>query len=72
MTKTAYLCVGENFSDNSRIGDCGDVRSLIGWLTHITHRDATFLADFFDGFTDKEVCEYIYKNFGKRLKKAQG
>ena len=78
MTKKArqnlnknYLCVGENFRHNAPIGDCGDVRTLIDWLKHLYPRkDEEELRRFFDpaqGYTNKDIIEYIYRSVGKRL-----
>ena len=64
-----YLCVGENFKDNAPIGDCGDVRSLMEWCKHLSHRDEEELEVFFDSsYTNKDVVDYIYRSWGKRLK----
>lgn len=64
-----YMCVGENFRDNAPIGDCGDTKSLMGWLQHLSHRDEDELNIFFDSsYTNKDVVDYIYRSWGKRLK----
>ena len=64
------MCVGENFKDNAPIGDCGDIKSLQEWMLHLTHKDDEFLDRFFDeSYKDKDVAEYLYSGYGKRLKK---
>lgn len=67
-----YICVGENFKDNAPIGDCGDVRTLMGWLTHLYSRyghDEEYFRWFFnESYSNKDIVEYIYKSVGKRLK----
>lgn len=65
------MCVGENFKDNAPIGDCGDIKSLMGWLKHLTKKDdEEWLNTFFDdSYTNKDVVDYIYRSYGKRLKK---
>lgn len=67
-----YLCTGENFKDNAPIGDCGDTRTLIGWLEHLCPgKDREELEQFFDdSYTNKDVVDYIYRSWGKRLVKA--
>lgn len=68
--KALYMCVGENFKDNAPIGDCGDIKSLQEWMRHLTHKDDEFLERFFDeSYKDKDVAEYLYSGYGKRLKK---
>ena len=64
-----YLCVGENFKDNAPIGDCGDTRTLMEWLKRFSGKDEEYLNWFFDeSYTNKDVVEYIYRAWGKRLK----
>ena len=63
-----YICVGENYRDNAPIGDCGDVKSLMEWLKHLSHRSEEELEVFFDAsYTNKDVVAYIYRSWGKRL-----
>ena len=67
----AYMCVGESFKHNAPIGDCGDVRTLMGWCEHLTGKDEEFLNIFFDAsYTNKDVCDYLYGSYGKRLKEV--
>lgn len=62
-----YMCIGENHGYTARMGCCGECMTLIGWLQMLTGRSAEFLSEYFEGFQNAEVVEYIYKNFGKRL-----
>lgn len=63
-----YMCVGENFKDNAPIGDCGDIKTLMEWCKHLSHRDEDELKVFFDdSYTNKDVVDYIYRSWGKRL-----
>lgn len=32
-----YICTGENYKANTKLGDCGEVKTLMGWLMHLTH-----------------------------------
>mgnify|MGYP006916063010 CR=1 FL=1 len=67
-----YICIGENFVDGVEIGDCGCVKTLIGWLTYLfpnVSRDK--LQEYFDGDSNSEVIAYILKNKGKRLKRYE-
>lgn len=67
--KKLYMCVGENFKDNAPIGDCGDIKSLMGWLIHLSKKDEEYLNTFFDdSYTNKDVVDYVYRSWGKRLK----
>jgi hypothetical protein len=68
--KRRYMCVGENFRDNAEIGDCGDVRTLQGWLEHLFPKAQDINAFFDDSYSNKDVVDYIYKNVGKRLKEV--
>ena len=65
--KRLYECTGENYGYKVRMGCCGMALSLVEWLQVLTGRSANFLYEYFDGFPDAEVVEYIYTNYGKRL-----
>ena len=68
MTKSKYLCVGENFK--IPVGNCGETKTLLGWLCHCApNKDEDFIKDFFQYDSDKQICDYIYEHFGLRLKK---
>jgi len=67
MTSKQYTCIGENFAHGARMGACGETRTLMGWLVHLTGRSEEFLREYFSGFPDSNVAEYIYTNYGKRL-----
>ena len=43
-----FICTGENFRDKAPIGDCGDVKTLMGWLIHLSNQDEEYLDRFFD------------------------
>lgn len=63
-----YMCIGENFKDNAPIGDCGATKTLMEWLKHLSHKDEEELNRFFDkSYTNKDVADYIYQGWGKRL-----
>lgn len=66
-----YICVGECFKHNAPIGDCGDVKTLMEWLMHLSGKDEEYLDRFFDDtYTNKDVVDYIYGSWGKRLKEV--
>ena len=68
-----YMCVGENFKDNAPIGDCGEIKTLMEWLIHLSHRDEGELKTFFDrSYTNKDVIDYIFRSWGKRLQEVHG
>lgn len=63
-----YVCVGEKCNRNCRNGYCGDVHTLPEWISILfgeEHRD------YFNGWLNKDVLEYIKKNAGKRLKESK-
>lgn len=70
------MCVGENFNNSAHapIGDCGGIRSLIGWAEHLyPKKTKEELMDFFrDDYTGADIVDYIYRSAGKRLKKVGG
>lgn len=69
-SKNLYICVGENFGFPCRIGYCGDVHSLIKWLCILLpDKTEEFISDYFKGESNQYCLDYIYKTFGKRLKK---
>lgn len=62
-----YICIGENYREDTRLGFCGDVHSLKEWLKILfPSADAV---SYFDGDPDSYVCDYIFNNKGKRLEK---
>ena len=64
-----YLCFGESFKDNAPIGDCGDTKTLMQWLVYLSRKDEDFLNQYFDdSYLNKDIVEYIYSSWGKRLK----
>lgn len=66
-----YMCVGECFKHNAPIGDCGDTKTLMQWLIHLTNQDEEYLTRFFDdSYTNKDVVDYVYGSWGKRLQKV--
>ena len=63
----AYICVGENYVEQyfkKEMGMCGDIKTLDMWIDGLFGEKKAY----FDGYTNKEILEYIYKNCGKRLK----
>lgn len=65
-----YICIGENYVDGVRWGDCGDIRTLGEWLEHLfpaTNRKLLF--DYFEGDPDNVVTSYIFEHRGKRLER---
>lgn len=63
--KKTYICIGENYREDTKLGYCGDVHSLEKWLEILfPSADAV---EYFKGDSEKEIIDYIYKNKGKRL-----
>ena len=63
-----YICIGENFNDNCKIGYCGDVHYLTKWIEILYGNRAAEALKFFEGDSDKTIVEYLLKYMGKRLK----
>ena len=66
-----YLCIGENYKDTVPMGDCGDTRTLRGWLKHLFPNAKVNLEEYFRYYRPAEIAEYIYKNVGKNLKEVK-
>lgn len=65
-----YICIGENYVDGVRCGECGNIRTLGEWLEHLfptTNRKLLF--DYFEGDPDNVVISYIFEHRGKRLER---
>ena len=59
-----YICVGEGYMNNIRQGLCGGygtVSDIIYWLFNRSKKDC------FPEFTDKEIIDYVAKNYRKRF-----
>jgi hypothetical protein len=66
-----FICTGENFRDKAPIGDCGDVKTLMGWLIHLSNQDEEYLDRFFDdSYKNADIVDYIYRSWGKRLEEV--
>lgn len=74
MKKTiAYILKGENYKEPYfRRGLCGDVKTLDEWIKCIFEDKYESVKNYFDGFSDKEICNYIYQNCGKKLEIYKG
>ncbi len=60
-----YMAVAYNFiNDNISCGYVGDVRTLPMWVELLFGEKGI---EFFDGWTDKEIVNYIKQNTGYRL-----
>jgi hypothetical protein len=67
MKDSLYICIGENYKNNCKLGFCGDVHLLSKWLEILyPGLDAV---TYFSGDTNAFVIKYIYENKGKRLEK---
>lgn len=70
MTDNLYICVGENFGYDCRIGFCGKIRTLEKWIEELFSDRVEEAKAFFEGDRDKAIIDYILKNKGKRLKRV--
>lgn len=68
-----YMCTGENHRNGVRIGDCGDIRSLTGWLEHFyPERTREELLDYFgQAYKNSDITEYLHRILGKRLEAVE-
>ena len=62
-----YICIGENFNNNCKMGYCGDAYSLPRWIEILYGNKANEALEFFKYDNDKTITEYLYKFMGKRL-----
>ena len=69
MTKTRYICIGENYRDDWKLGYCGDIHMLSEWIEILFSDKVEQARKYFEGARDKEVIEYLIEYKGKRLKK---
>lgn len=66
-----YICTGfSHKKDNGHLsGVVGDVHTLATWLEiAFPGRNA---AEYFEGYSDKEVCDYLHENAKIRLESAK-
>ena len=66
-----YICVGYSFgrANEHLLGVVGDVHPLETWLEiAFPGRNA---AEYFTGYSDKEVCDYLHENVKIRLETAK-
>lgn len=66
--KKLYIAVGYNFvNDNISCGYVGDTRALSEWV-QLFWGDKGI--DYFEGWTDREILNYIRQNAGYHLEVA--
>lgn len=70
MTSALYICVGENYRGACRMGFCGDTHTLKKWIELLFPNNIEQALNFFIDDKDTEITDYLYRNKGKRLKKA--
>lgn len=61
-----YYCCGEKYNDRIRQGLCGgfgEIQDFIQWLFGN-------VGNYFEGWKDREIIDYIKNNAGKRLKQC--
>lgn len=67
MKEKRYICVGENFYNDTLTGRCGEVHTLMKWVEILYPKAGS--VEFFAGWSDKYIVEYLLKNRGVRLKR---
>lgn len=63
-----YICVGEGYTNTIRQGLCGGygtVSNIIQWLFNRSKDDC------FPEWTDKEIIDYVSKNYLKRFEEKK-
>lgn len=67
-----YQCIGYSFaSDNDYLlGAIGEIHTREGWLKRIFPTRYEFAIEYFNGWSDKELFDYILKNLRIRIKKV--
>lgn len=64
-----YYCCGERYSDRVRQGLCGGfgvIEDFIQWLYGRKN------IEYFSGWNDKEIIDYMRKNSGKNIDEYNG
>ena len=68
---TKYMCVGEDYGPDMRIGFCGDVHSLWDWVNILyPEYDLEQIERYFGNKTDDAVLDEILVIKGKKLVKG--
>ena len=67
-----YQCIGFSFTSNNDylLGCVGEIHSRNGWLKRIFPTKYEFAIEYFNGWSDKELFEYILQNLRIRIKKV--
>ena len=73
MAKTKlWLCIGANYNGSYTANMVGDIHTMKDWLQILfPHKPIEQILEFFDGYSESKIAEYIYKNTGKRLEKLK-
>jgi hypothetical protein len=67
MSNKRYICIGENFRDDTRIGYCGDIHTIDEWIRLLYPNNTEQALEFFNGDTEASIVKYLLTNKGKRL-----
>lgn len=67
--KQVYICHGANCRDGLSYGACGTIQTLSKWLEDLFPSHKTPFEEFFKGFKEKEILDYIYTFRGLSLSK---
>ena len=73
MAKTKlWLCRGANDNGSYTANMVGDIHTMKDWLQILfPNKPIEQILEFFDGYSESKIAEYIYKNTGKRLEKLK-
>ena len=73
MAKTKlWLCIGANDKGSYTANMVSDIHTMKDWLQILfPNKPIEQILEFFDGYSESKIAEYIYKNTGKRLKKLK-
>ena len=69
MLKKRFICIGENFIDDVKMGYCGKIHTLDEWLEILFPDKYDFAKSYFESYALKGILEYILFSKGKRLVK---
>ena len=69
MLKKRFICIGENFKDDVKIGYCGKIHTLDEWLKILFSEKYDSAKSYFEDYTLKQILDYILFSKGKRLVK---
>lgn len=64
-----YICTGFSYRHNNEhlLGTVGETHSILDWFVLAFKKEKEFIKEYFNGYTDKEMINYLHENAGIRL-----